>query len=192
MKRLVMLTPLLAALVAGATACDSATQGQAQPVVSTPGSPGTGGPSRPPSATANSSSQASKGSGTLAEIDACKLITQQEGQKYQINRVERVNLGGARGCQYLTAASKFGLTLGVRENQGIADFNEDYGKTIDTTVGNYPAKQQLTPGGGCLIAIAFTESSRIDIDVSASGKQEKACKLSREFAVLVASKVTPG
>lgn len=193
MKRLLMLTPLLAALMAGASACNSATQGQARPlpVASMPDSPDTGGPSEQPSTT-TSSGQRNTGRGTLAEIDACKLTTQQEGQKYQINRVERLNLGGARACEYYTADSEFVLTLGIRENQGITDFNKDYGKITDTKVSNYPAKQQVSAGGACLTAIGFTESSSVDVIVSANGKQERACELSREFAALVASKVTPG
>lgn len=195
MKRLPIAVPLLAGLLVGATACHSAAQGQTQPqpVVSTPTSPNTVSPSEQPSTTANSSSQRSKGSGRLAEIDACKLITQQEGRKYQINRVKRVDLGGARGCFYYTADSEFVLGTSIRERQGIDEFNEDYGKATNTRVGSYPAKQQIAVGGGCVTAIGFTESSRIDVDLSAAGlDQDKACKLSREFAALVASKVTPG
>ncbi|MGH3623401.1 MAG: DUF3558 family protein [Sciscionella sp.] len=195
MKRLLIATPLLAGLLAGATACNSAAQGQAQPqpVVSTPTSPNTVSPSKQPSTTASSSSQRHSGRGRLTDIDACKLITQQEGQKYQINRVERVDLGGARGCFYYTADSEFVLGTGIRERQGIDEFNEDYGKATNTRVGSYPAKQQIAVGGGCVTAIGFTESSRIDVDLSAAGvDQDRACQLSREFAVLVASKVTPG
>lgn len=195
MKRILALTSLLAALIMGATACDSATDGQAQPqsVASSAGA-GTDAPSEQPSSNASSSSKRSAGSGKLADIDACKLITQEDGQKYQIISVERTDLGGARACSYRRADPDYSVGVAIREETGLDVYNHDYGPTTDTIVAGYPAIQQKLPSGGCATSVGFTKSSRIDVDVEASTEldNDKWCKLSLEFAQIVASKVTPG
>jgi Protein of unknown function (DUF3558) len=194
-KRLLTMTPLLAALVVGATACDSATGGrtQLQSVASSAGVD-TGAPSEQSSSSASRSREHSAGSGKLANIDACKLVTQQEGRKYRITGVERSNLDGARGCSYRRADSDYSVGVTIREEVGLDVYNRDYGPTTDTTVAGYPAIQQKLPSGGCALSVGFTKSSRIDVDVEASTElgNDKWCKLSGEFAQIVASKVTPG
>lgn len=181
-------TRVAAAVALGAvalvgTACSTSEGGQA--------SPQTG--STQQATTAESSHPSSNGT-PLAAIQPCSLLTADDLSKYgTFPEGSPDNVDYTRGCKFQkdrespTDAGRV-VSVDIREKQGIGDIN-GMGKGVDHTEANGRKLAQVPGEGLCMIAIGVTESSRVDINVTATEGTNKSCNIADEIAVQVESKL---
>lgn len=129
-------------------------------------------------------------SGAMSQIDPCNLISQQEGARWGITGARENNGSAARSCQY-TQANNGNVAVSLRETQGIDSVSTQYGSFTDTTVGGRKAKEQRSQFGSCLIAIAISPTSRVDVlYTDPSADAAKSCQEDEQVAQLVSGKIT--
>jgi hypothetical protein len=78
------------------------------------------------------------------------------------------------------------ILVGIRTNGGLAGFTEasSGGPIHDTTIGSHQAKESVGNGGGCVIAIGVSASSRVEVDVDGNSGTN-ACPLAETVAKLI-------
>lgn len=187
-KRSIVLFPLLGAIALGSSACDASPGTQPSQDTAVRTSP----QNQIPDAAGPVDSSPTRLSGSLAQIDPCNLITQEDGAQFGVTGAQPNSGFGARSCQYPT--SKNGRTgnieIDIREKQGLDQFDTSQGAAKDITVGGRTAKEQQSIGG-CVIAIEITAHSRVDVQYTPqSANSAEACQVDEQVARLVSGKVT--
>lgn len=188
MRRSVLLVPVLAVLLAGLVGCSSETPGNA-----TPGDNGesTGGPTIPTEDTATdppteSSADPGSGDGTQA-LQPCDLLTQQEQASLLLGPGEEDKIGSARVCMW-QAPGVHTVGVGIFDDLGLDDVQSKT-DAQPLTVGSHDAVQYTAGVSTCSVAVAVTDSSRVDVSGVANGDMAKACEVAKHAAELVEPKL---
>ncbi|HEY3611546.1 MAG TPA: DUF3558 family protein [Pseudonocardiaceae bacterium] len=126
----------------------------------------------------------------LSSIRPCDLLSSDIASQNQLGTPTPINEGGARACtwQNTTANNGIGYSIevGIRDSQGINDVNTADSTVNPDNIGSHSGRQlQSTQSGLCLIAIGVTNSSRVDVVVSAGTDPVQGCQLANQFAKLV-------
>lgn len=176
MKRLVVLIGLAAVLV-GASACNSATPGQASASTTTAGGQ--------PEATSPSSPS---GGGTSLPVDhACSLLSSSDlAQLGASTSPTEEMVGTAHACDF--SAGVVAMIVGIRTNVGLNGFQANGGTVRDLTIGRHQAKQVVDNTGSCVIGIGVTDSSRVDVTASGDGTSDP-CPAATKLANIVEPKL---
>lgn len=143
-------------------------------------------------------SPAGGGTGSTAGIDPCSLLDKEVLGLYgtTVGPVDTPS-GGGRPCTYekqVVNASDGTLAIGVnvRDSQALGDVNDQgKGKTTGHMNGSGRAAVQVPAVGGCTIALAVGQSSRVDVVVTMT-KDEQACTIAQKVADSVDSKLPKG
>lgn len=178
MKRLVVLVGL-AMVMLGVAACSSSTGGQ--PTV---GATTEGGPT---SSDSTSGSPPSTGAGALPVDQPCSLLSSADLMQLGVSTPASADMvGTAHVCEMDTAADH--LAVAIRTDLGLSQFQASGGTIQDTTIGSHPAKQVIDNTGSCIIGIGITDSSRVDVTVTAVDTTNP-CPVATTVANLVAPKL---
>lgn len=126
-------------------------------------------------------------SGTAA-LQPCELLTAEDLTALDLPTTEKEarNLGPARGCQWQKPHSDepgHTVTLGIMDELSIDEVVSDTDPK-PLTVGSHEA-MRYTAGGSCGIAMAVTESSRVDVLGTSDGDLKRGCKVAKRAAKLV-------
>ncbi|SDD95832.1 DUF3558 family protein, partial [Actinokineospora iranica] len=181
--RLLLALPATIALAVTLAACSSDTPGTPLPEDTT---------TQATSSTARTSprttSKPAKPDSPLAAIDSCTLMP--DALKTQLKLVdERTdNTGGARACLWNDTESDYTVAIGIRDTQGIGEFDTSLGAATDTTIGGRPAKLQRARGDACVIAISVTDRARVDVTTIANS-HEQGCQIGTQVAETVAAQL---
>src|SRR5256885_812625 len=132
-------------MAAGLSACAGSTSGTAVPQ---PTASATQQPSN--TDTGTTSTTASKPSSPVADADPCTLLPQSLKTQLKLGSERKNDLGGARGCRWDDADSTFTVDIGIRDTQGIGEFDTSHGAVTDTTIGGHSAKLQRSVTGSCV------------------------------------------
>lgn len=185
MKRSALLVAVTA-LAIGLAGCSSETPGNA-----TPGDDANGGsvPSFPEgSTTTDTPPETSTGGSGTADLQPCDLLSAEDLSALDLPASGEENeLGPARTCQWQTSGSHT-VSVGVIDELGIDDVQSD-SPPEPVTVGSHDAVQYVGVVGTCGVAIAVTESSRVDVLGTAGGDMTKACEVANQAAELVEPKL---
>lgn len=174
---------LLAVVLASVAACGSAPDAKIQPA-----------PATPDTTTTRTTSESTT-SKYAEKRDPCSLLNASNKQQLGITGHERDDTGTGQGCIFHLSswqgdeATIVGVT--VKAGQPLDQLASRYGKTVDTTVGGEPAKRIRSATGGCIIAVASSPTSRVEIS-SYAGDQDAACQLSRKVAKVVQGNLAKG
>ncbi|GAB3138813.1 DUF3558 family protein [Amycolatopsis stemonae] len=161
---------------------------------------GTASPASSPPASQGSSSAApdpSSGAATTASLNPCELLTATDVSAFgQFKAPEQKELGGARLCSYLrliTTASdeSGGVSVGIRDSQGIDSVNDAGGGKTTGNVNGRKAVQAPSPPAGCTLALAVGTAARVDV-LATSTDATKACDLASQVADKVEPKLPKG
>lgn len=160
---------------------------------------GTASPASSPSAPAGSTGAPSPSSGaaSTASLNPCELLTAAEVASFgQFKAPDQKELGGARVCSYLrvlTSASdeSGGITVAVRDSQGIDSVNDAGGGKTKGNVNGRTAVQAPSPPAACTLALAVGTAARVDI-VTTATDPTKACNLASDVADKVEPKLPKG
>lgn len=182
MKRLVVLVGIAAGLLALA---GCSTGGSPFPAATTTAGQSTGGD--------QGSTSASSSNGTSLEgKNPCSLLTSSEASGLGLpSSGQSSQIGTAPACEW--QASDFGVTIGIRTNEGLDQYSGDgQGTVTSITVNNRAAKQEAyTDGSGsCYIVLAVSATSRVDISTTANGGGA-SCTQARQVAQAVEPKLPP-
>jgi Protein of unknown function (DUF3558) len=176
--RRVVIAAELAATLFGLTACGgAAVSGQPGPeITTTGGESGTNNVTTAPAAP------------SLNSMDPCTLLSGADQQALSFSAPgTRKDLGGAQSCRWTSASSV--LHADIRSKQGLADLVND-GPTTESVVGTHQSRQMRDSTGGCLVAIAVSSSSRVDVGaVDTHRNQDAACMLVAQAAKLIEPKL---
>jgi len=176
--------PLVAGALFGLVACGGTTTGSGTPAATTDTT--TGG--------APSSSGGTGGGVSMASLQPCDLLSSSNASQLQLTPGGPVNEGDARACTWQKAVDTngqngFGIEIGIRDRQGLNELTTAGYTITPDNVGNHQGKQAaLTVGGGCVIAIGVSGSSRVDVVVTGGTDTTQAC----QFGNQVAKAVEPG
>jgi Protein of unknown function (DUF3558) len=180
--------PLIAVVAACAIAlvgCSSETPGEANPGDSTDGG---SVPSFEETGSTETPTEPSEdpGSGT-GDLEPCELLSAQDASALGLpGQGEESDVVSSRGCQWQTSGSHT-VTIGLFEDAGIGDVVSDTSPK-PLTVGSHDAVE-YTGGGTCGVAIAVTDSSRVDVLGTAGGDLTRACQVANQAAELVEPKL---
>jgi hypothetical protein len=182
---LALLVSVLAALLAGLTACSSKTDGSAVVGDEPTGNPTTTSrttrPSRPPT-TSNTNA------GALPS-DPCSLLTAQAQTQLGISGGERGDVGSARGCKWRLRGPEetYFFSVDIRDSVGIKDIPASSNPKPLPDIGGHKAVQLSGFGGpgSCSVALGVGDSSTVTHSVTAGTNLQKACELALQMARLV-------
>lgn len=145
----------------------------------------------------STSATASAGAGDAptATLQPCSLLDEADLAGYgSFQEPAEKDTGGSRACDWQTQpGANDSLVIGVNiwDDQGVADVN-DAGNGVDRTQANGRDLARTVIGTRvCLLAIGVTESSRVDVQVTASDAQ-RACEVADEVAGKVEPKLPEG
>jgi hypothetical protein len=180
-----LLVPMVAVLALGLVGCSEETPGDAtagdatgRPTIPTEG--GDTGTDEP-----TETSEAG-GSGT-ADLQPCDLLTSAEQATFNLGAGAEDELGPARTCQW-QASGEHTITIGVIDDLGLDDVQSS-GATQPMKVGSHDAVQYTAGVSACAIAIAVTDTSRVDVSGVAGGDTTKACAVAKQAAQVVEPKL---
>ncbi|OLF07920.1 DUF3558 domain-containing protein [Actinophytocola xanthii] len=186
MRRTALLVTAAAMLVFGLVGCSEETAGD-------PGASGDNGgltdvPSFPEdTATSEAPTQPSEAESGTTDLQPCELLTDAEMAQLSLGAGNEAEIGPARRCQW-QASGQHTVTVGVIDELGIDEVVSTT-EPEPTTVGGHDAVRYSTAGGVCALAIAVTESSRVDVSGVAGGDMTKACTVATRAAELVEPKL---
>lgn len=147
------------------------------------------------SATANSGTTQSAQDNPLSSVNACDLLTDRDTGPFKTQGQGHEDTSGSSGaasdCQWVgrsanDSSTAFGVL--VRPTQGIDDINTSGGKLTRGDVNSRPAAQFASNiGAKCLIALAVTPTSRVDISyvIGAGTDSVEACQTADQIAGIV-------
>ncbi|AHH94818.1 hypothetical protein GCM10010174_36280 [Kutzneria viridogrisea] len=174
-RKLVALCAGIAVTAASASGCSQVVPGAAE--AATPGR------TAPPPAGQDKARE-------LTGIDPCGLLTAQESAQFGSSTHERQDYGGAHICQWSFPGSH-ALDLGLDDQRGVKQLIVGEGRPSTITVGRHQARQIAANfgDGNCVVSLAITDSSRVDVVANANVDTAKACDLALRTAKIVEPKV---
>jgi len=168
-----MATALLAT-----AACGGSTQGQGTPTATGAATSDTG--------SSQDTSSSGSTNGALPS-DACSLMTSSEATQHGATTTGQAGtIGGAPDC--LWDFDMAAVTVTINAHLGVSQLNAT-GPETNLTIGNHQAVQMpvTTDTAHCLISIAVTSSSRVDVGVQEppSTPTVKSCQDAKMIATVV-------
>jgi hypothetical protein len=165
--------PLIAAAVVGLSACSSQ-QGTPVAVGTTPTAP-------------TSSSSASVGA-ALASVDPCTLLTQTQVKNNSLTAGQTVAAANGRGCRWVrpddgSSIDGYNVQIVIYNKLGLDQLVTTGGEVSDYPVGKYQGKLfQDNSLNNCVVSVATSNTSRVDIYVNSSVSLAQGCSLVKEVA----------
>lgn len=180
-------TTLFAALTVGALALSACAD-----------EPGVAAPS--PSESSNNTATGAPTEAPTARLDPCSFLSPAELKDFgTFENGHVLNMGGARGCAWHMPESipfkyRFSIDVGIRDRQGIKEANDAGGGIQKGEMGS-GRKAVLIPAtrlGGCILALAVSETSRVDVAANGVRDSKKACDIVSQVADIVDPKLPKG
>lgn len=180
MRRAALVVTFAAALAVGLSGCSSETPGNASLTEATDGGGVQSFPMGTP-ADDGTAEPSETGSGT-ASLKPCELLTTADLTTLGLpgEPVAEGRLGPARRCQW-QASGSHGLDIAVMDYLGIDQVQSET-PPEPLTVGSHDAVKVTGALEVCAVAIAVTDSSRVDMVGSANGDLNMACDLANQAA----------
>ncbi|WP_158559819.1 DUF3558 family protein [Prauserella sp. PE36] len=163
------------------TACSSSEPGSAELISDTSANQpqGPGSPSM--------SNQDADGT-TTSSLEPCTLLTKDDISSFAtFEDPEETAMGGARGCDFYpvrTDASDLpSIGVAVRDRQSVDNANDE---GLGTSTGELNGRQvtQVPTRGGCIIAMAVGDRSRVDVTVTGLDTQV-SCDVAGQVAEII-------
>jgi uncharacterized protein DUF3558 len=177
-----LLVPVVAALALALAGCSQETPGDATAGGSTGKLTLPGGNTEEPTET----STAEGGDSGTADLQPCDLLTSAEQAQFQLGPGAEDEVGPARTCQWQSSGQT--VTIGVIDALGL-DQVQSSGPKTPMKVGSHDAVQYTGGVASCAVAIAVTDTSRVDVAGAAGGDEAKACSVAKQAAALVEPKL---
>ncbi len=148
---------------------------------------------QPPSTTSSASAAADP----LARTDPCTLLPQAVISQNGLHK-EGPGIGPAvRYCRWATPGTldpQYNIQVGIYDTAGLNDLNR-----TDFTVSDYPVNgrpgalsKDSSGGSACLVSLAVTSTSRVDVDLSVSNaSQTISCAIAEAAAPSVEKNLPP-
>ncbi|WP_199430814.1 DUF3558 family protein [Qaidamihabitans albus] len=184
-----LLLPAALALVT-AGACSDAEPGAAAPATSAPADGGESVPNTAPSSPGDAAAP-------TASLDPCTLLEAGELAEFATFKTgEQKDIASARACVWLPeregGESLPTIGLNVRDSQGIDSVNDTgQGTTAGELEGSGRKAVQAPTTGGCTLALAVGETSRVDVQVSGVDT-DQACDIAGKVADVVDPRLPEG
>lgn len=128
---------------------------------------------------------------SLADIEPCTLLSDEDKSRLELRNESEKSDNAVRQCRWVsgTGSALYSVGAGIRDSQGLAEVRGKDGPPKPISVGSHDAVEARdTLGEICLVAIAVTDSSRVD--VQAIGRDmTKMCEKAHEIGKLVEPKL---
>ncbi|GAB3560642.1 hypothetical protein J2S53_002926 [Actinopolyspora lacussalsi] len=125
---------------------------------------------------------------TLASIDPCELLTTAQRDELGLPRTTANKKNGeTRSCEFNPPRGNGPGTsalLAIHEEEGLKAFSGMTGEAEKTTITGHEAKIQCEYGN-CLIGIAVTDTSRVDVQSTVLGDDAATKKLGNRIAKMI-------
>ena len=184
-----MVASVLVALTGSLVACKSETPGLPSGSSSAATtSKGGGGPFSETDTPSESTTKSSAGSGPLANMAACSLLTSADVAPLGVTAqgVEDDKIKGSRDCQYQKSGS-FTIGATIYDELGVKDVTARSNLT-SLKIGSHEAVQGMS-GGLCVIAIRTSETSRVDAGGQTNTDAKASCDLAHQVAEILEKKL---
>jgi hypothetical protein len=186
-RRTALIVTFAAALAVGLAGCSSETPGNATPTETADGGSTPSFPDGTP--TGEETTAPSDGDSGTADLEPCDLLTAEELTALGLpsEPFEEGELGPARRCQWQASGGN-GLDVAVMDDLGIDEVQSE-NTPRPLTIGSHDAAEYDGVLGTCVVAMAVTDSSRVDVLGTAGGDMNKACDVANQAAKLVEPKL---
>jgi Protein of unknown function (DUF3558) len=129
----------------------------------------------------------------LALLKPCDLLNTQDLSKYHVENAGRTDdpaAGVSAWCRWTGRSNDNGsmvLGIAIRPEQGTADLKATKGQLTTGTVNNGRPAAQLSgeTGGSCTVALAVSQSSRVDVSVVGTEQPAEACRDASDISNIV-------
>lgn len=171
--------PLIAVAAIGLSACSSTNTGN--PVADS---------STTPPATSSSQTPSTD---PLASVDPCSLISQSDESSSGLQPGESIPAAGGRGCRWNrpddgAQSDGYAVQIVIYNSTSVDQLVTTGGTVTNYSVDKYHGKLfQDTPTSYCIVSLATTSTSRIDMSVNSAQGMDKSCSLVKEVAPVVVS-----
>jgi len=135
---------------------------------------------------------ATTGGASTTSLQPCDLLTSADASALQLTaQGGPTNFGGARTCEWrkpvdINGQNGFSTRIAIRDSQSLSDITSAGYTVTQDNVGSHQGKQAaLDGGGGCLIAIAVSNTSRVDVDISGGTDTASSCQFANQVAKVV-------
>jgi hypothetical protein len=142
-----------------------------------------GGGGSDPTANSTTTNSASSSDNPVASIDPCTLISQDDMSKLGLTSRGREDTANSRGCGWDKGAT-YSFGLYANRNQGIDELRDSSATAV--SLSSHDAIQ-MANGIDCLVDIAITKTSSINVSIEASGTS--ACGIATQYATLIEPKL---
>lgn len=137
---------------------------------------------------------------TLAAIKPCDLLTSQEAAQFKAQGPGQVGdtqaSGSTSACGWHgRSASDASVSFGIdiRASQGVDELQANGGTISDGKVNSRTARELQTVNAGCIVALAVTPDSRVDVSAVVVGDDNstQSCQIASNIANIVEPKLPP-
>lgn len=125
---------------------------------------------------------------SLSGTDPCALLTESQREEVGLTGpTSSEQSGGSRSCEFTPPEDSGAGTnaqLEIHENSGLDEFTGVNGDPEETTIAEHRARIQCEYGN-CLVGIAVSDSSRVDVQSTVRGDDAATEELGRRIAEMV-------
>jgi hypothetical protein len=169
-----MILPAFAAIALGAAACSSGAATGTPTATSAP-------------ATTSSSDSSSSGDGnSLASVDPCGLLTQQQVSQLGLTAEGPANNAESKGCGWRKGPT-YSLGFYIYQNRPIDAVGSNGASKV--TLQSHDAVETTASGTGCAVEIEVSRTSTVLVTTDANSGLTQSCRIAEQYATLIEPKL---
>lgn len=122
----------------------------------------------------------------LARLDPCRLLTSAEVGQFGAATGDATVLADTPVCQWIFPDGRV-IDVGLDDRHGVDALRVGRGKLTVVAVGHHDARQvaENTGPGVCVVSLAVTPSSRVDVVAVVTADTTAACGIANQVATFV-------
>jgi hypothetical protein len=125
-------------------------------------------------------------SSPLASLDPCGLLTQDQLTQLGLTLRGPDNPGKSHGCAWQKGPS-YEVGIYLNPTQGIKGLN--VGGSAKVVLQSHDAIQSASNGFSCVVDIAISEKSSVNVSVASPGGESQECSVAAQYATLIEPKL---
>jgi hypothetical protein len=182
-RRSLLLIPVVVVLAGGLVACSDKAVGLPQPADTTSSTVSGSDDPFPTGPVTTGVTQPSAAKSPIASVAPCSLLSAAEVADLRAGPGKDEKVREARACTF-NEGDGFVMGVAIYDELGIDDVVA-HGEIKPVPVGAHKAVQWLGGIDTCAVTLEITKTSRVDLQGTAGGNEQKSCDLALKVAKLV-------
>lgn len=125
-------------------------------------------------------------SSSLTSLDPCSLLTKDDLTQLGVKLRGPDNSAKSRGCAWQKGPT-YEVGIYLNSSQGINELGA--GGSNKVSLQSHDAIQLMGNGFSCLVDIAISDTTSVNVSVASSGGQSQECQIATQYATLIEPKL---